>query len=177
MAITSDGLVTVRDDECTPVLTLTTASSSSSASTSSGTGTAAETALAAEEITSSMSKALTPSNATAARAKGAALVQEQAWSGPGSCKFITVWGQCGGKNCPTNYGMAPGQCSDAPYAGYCCLPYWSCERKHQWCVPQACCLAVEMLCGVSCLVAYASGLLLLTTCLMSCWAVCYILLY
>jgi hypothetical protein len=118
MSISSNGSVTVQDDECTAAMTLNTPSSN-----------AASTILAAEVDTA----AAEPSSAISTTVKGlsAAIDQKQA-SGPGGCKYVTVWGQCGGKNCPDKYGIAPGQCNDAPYAGYCCLPYWTCERKHQW---------------------------------------------
>jgi hypothetical protein len=50
----------------------------------------------------------------------------------GSCRSAGEWGQCGGKSCPGDYGLAADKCTDAPYQGFCCPAGWNCMRQHEW---------------------------------------------
>jgi hypothetical protein len=69
----------------------------------------------------------------ATRTRGAASVVRPQQESGGTCASVLMeWGQCGGRSCPGNYGLAADKCIDGQYEDMCCPTGWNCMRQHEW---------------------------------------------
>ncbi len=85
----------------------------------------------------------------------------------GTCSTVLAqWGQCGGRSCPSSYGLTADKCTDAQYSGMCCPTGWNCMRQHEWWVKRCVKLGVTCCCARDLLLCSRPAAVL-ATCLLS----------